>query len=131
LELQPVLAEVAESCRRLCASDHGALWLVEDDGLLHAWAYHAPKETADYDRQHPHAIDRSTAAGRAALTRAAVHIPDVDSDGEYGYGGARPYQAHPGEADLFCVKLVGAVFTVHVVRRPDRADQAELVLTFA
>ena len=131
LELQPVLDEVAESCRRLCDSDHGALWLVEDDGLLHARAYHAPKETADYDRQHPHAIDRSTAAGRAALTRAAVHIPDVDSDGEYGYGGPRLYRSMLGVPVLFDEKLIGAVVMVRVERRPYADDEIELVQTFA
>jgi hypothetical protein len=35
--LQPVLDEVVESCRRLCAADNGALWLLED-GFLHSVA---------------------------------------------------------------------------------------------
>ena len=30
-DLQPVLDEVVEACRRLCAADHGALWLLEGE----------------------------------------------------------------------------------------------------
>ena len=131
LELQPVLDEVAESCRRLCDSDHGALWLVQDDGLLHASAHHGTAETADYDRRHPHAIDRTTAAGRAALTRTAVHIPDVDGDGEYRYGGPRPYRSMLGVPVLFDEELIGAVVVVRVERRPFDDEEIELVQTFA
>jgi GAF domain len=77
--LQPVLEEVAEECRRLCEADHGALWLLED-GVLHVGAHHGEPEAAQYDLDHPHPIDRTTAAGRAAIERKPVQIPDVLED---------------------------------------------------
>jgi GAF domain-containing protein len=74
--IQPVLDEVVEACERLCRADYGALYLLER-GLLHVVAHHTDAEGAEWDRQHPHALDRTTAAGRAAVTREPVHCGDV------------------------------------------------------
>jgi GAF domain len=93
--LQPVLDEVVEACSRLCDADNAALWLL-DDGLLHSVADHGEPEGAAYDRQNPHPLDRTTLAGRTAVTRHTVHIPDVDADPEYAYRGPRPYRAMLG-----------------------------------
>jgi two-component system, NtrC family, sensor kinase len=79
--LQPVLEEIVESATRLCAGDNGRLWLVRD-GLLHAAAQYGSPESYEYDVQHPHTVDRSSLAGRVALTRAPVHIPDILADPE-------------------------------------------------
>src|SRR5215207_805805 len=80
--LQRVLDEVVEACRRLCEADNGALWLIEDE-LLHSAAHHGGAAAAQYDSQHPHALDRSTMAGRTALTRETIHVPDILDDPEY------------------------------------------------
>ncbi|HEU6445676.1 MAG TPA: GAF domain-containing protein, partial [Gaiellaceae bacterium] len=88
--IQPVLDEVVEACERLCRADYGALYLLED-GLLHVAAHDTKAEGAEYDRQHPHAVDRTTGAGRAALVREPVHIPDIHDDPEYSYGGPTAY----------------------------------------
>src|SRR5262249_60839323 len=64
--LQPVLEEVAEACRRLCKADDGASWLLQD-GLLHLGAYHGEHAGEQYDREHPHSLDRRSAAGCAAF----------------------------------------------------------------
>ena len=77
--LQPVLDEVIEACQRLSKADQGALYLLRD-GLLHSVAHHGLPEAVEYDTQHPHALDRTTAAGRAAVTREPVHIPDIEED---------------------------------------------------
>ena len=84
--IQPVLEEVVEACERLCKADYGALYLLEH-GLLHVVAHHTDADAAEWDRHHPHALDRSTAAGRAAVAREPVHIPDIRDDPEYSYGG--------------------------------------------
>ena len=84
--IQPVLDEVVDACERLCRADYGALYLLEH-GLLHVVAHHTDAEGAEWDRQHPHALDRTTAAGRAAVAREPVHIPDIRNDSEYSYGG--------------------------------------------
>ena len=46
-----------------------------------------------YDRDHPHALDRTTGAGRAAVTGEPVHIPDVLADPDYVYSGSFEYRA--------------------------------------
>src|SRR4029453_10211292 len=66
--LGPVLEEVAEACRRLCEADHGSLWLLRD-GLLHVGAHEGERAGEQYDREHPHLLDRTAGAGSAALER--------------------------------------------------------------
>jgi class 3 adenylate cyclase len=128
--LQPVLDEVVEACRRLCDADHGALWLLED-GLLHSVAHHAENEAAAYDRLHPHSIDRTTAAGRTALTRAPVHIPDILADREYSYPGPRPYRAMLGVPVMVEDDLIGVVVVVRREPRPFTDEHIALLQTFA
>jgi class 3 adenylate cyclase len=128
--LQPVLDEIVESATRLCAGDVGRLWLVKD-GLLHAAAHYGSPETYEYDVQHPHAVDRTSLAGRVALTQAPVHIPDILADPEYTYPGPRPYRAMLGVPVLIEKDLIGVVAVVRIA--PDRFanEHIELVRTFA
>ncbi|MBA3383172.1 MAG: GAF domain-containing protein [Actinobacteria bacterium] len=128
--LQPVLDEVVEACRRLCNADHGALWLLED-GLLHSVAHHGEVEAADYDRQHPHSLDRTTAAGRTALAREPVNIPDILADPEYAYPGPRPYRAMLGVPILVDDDLIGVVVVVRRDAQPFTDEDIALVQTFA
>ena len=110
--LQPVLDEIVEAAKRLCRAHHGALFLLED-GLLHLVADEtAPAAAAAYDREHPHALDRTTAAGRAAVTRAPVHIPDIRDDPEYAYAGPRTYRSILGVPILVEEELLGVVLAV-------------------
>jgi class 3 adenylate cyclase len=129
--LQPVLDELVEACRRLCNADYGALWLLEH-GLLHVAVHQgAPELGAEYDRQHPHALDRSTAAGRAALAREPVHIPDVLADPEYTYPGPRFFRAMLGVPILVEEELIGVVVLVRREPEPYTDEHIALVETFA
>jgi class 3 adenylate cyclase/putative methionine-R-sulfoxide reductase with GAF domain len=128
--LEPVLEEVVEACRRLCDADYGALWLLEHE-LLYLAVHHGSSEGAEYDRQHPHALDRTTAAGRAALERKPVHIPDVQEDPEYVYAGPRFYRAMLGVPILVEDDLIGVVVLVRREPEPFTADHIALVETFA
>jgi class 3 adenylate cyclase len=128
--LQPVLEEVAEACRRLCKGDHGSLWLLRD-GLLHVGAHHGEPEGAEYDREHPHPLDRTTAAGRAALERRPVQIPDVLADPEYTYPGPRFFRAMLGVPIMFEHDLIGVVVVVRREPQPFTGDHIALVQTFA
>ena len=128
--LEPVLDEVVEACRRLCDADYGALWLLEN-GVLQSAAHHGEPEGAAYDRQHPHALDRSTAAGRTAVMRAPVHIPDVLADPEYVYPGPRFYRAMLGVPIMVEDDLIGVVVLVRREPGPYTDEHITLVETFA
>jgi class 3 adenylate cyclase len=128
--LQPVLDEVVEACSRLCDADNAALWLL-DDGLLHSVADHGEPEGATYDREHPHPLDRTTVAGRTAVTRQPVHIPDVDADPEYAYRGPRPYQAMLGVPVIVEDDLIGVIVLDRKEQRPFSDDHIALSKTFA
>jgi two-component system, NtrC family, sensor kinase len=126
--LQPVLDEVVEACKRLCGADFGALYFLEDR-LLHVAAFHG--EGAEYDREHPHPLDRSTGAGRAAVTRRPVHIPDILADPEYAYGGPRYFRALLGVPIKVEEDLIGVVVLVRAEPDSFSDDHISLVQTFA
>jgi adenylate cyclase len=128
--LQPVLDEVAEACRRLCEADYGAVWLLQD-GLLHLGAHQGEPAGARYDREHPHAIDRTTAAGRAAVERRPVQIPDILDDPEYTYPGPRFFRTMLGVPIMFEDKLIGVVVVVRREPEPFTDDHVTLAQTFA
>jgi class 3 adenylate cyclase len=128
--LQPVLDEVVEACRRLCKADYGALWLLEH-GLLQLAVHHGSPEGAEYDREHPHALDRTTAAGRAALARETIHIPDIVADPEYTYPGPRFFRAMLGVPIIVEDELIGVVVLVRREPAPFSDEHIALVETFA
>jgi class 3 adenylate cyclase len=128
--LQPVLDAVAEACRRLCRGDSAAIWLVEGDRLMSV-AHHGENVGAAYDREHPHGIDRSTAAGRVAITRTPVHIPDIEADPEYTYAGPRPYRSMLGSPILVEEELIGVVVVVRKEEGPFSDDDMALLKTFS
>ena len=128
--LQPVLDEVVESATLLSGVENGRLWLVQD-GLLHAFANSGLDDTFEYDRQHPHPIDRTSFAGRAALTRARVHVPDLLEDPEYTYAGPRPYRAGLSVPIMVENELIGVIGIVRSTPGPFPEEHVELVETFA
>jgi class 3 adenylate cyclase len=128
--LQPVLDEVVEACSRLCDADNAALWLL-DDGLLRSVADHGEPEGAAYDRQHPHPLDRTTVAGRTAVTRQPIHLPDVDADPDYAYRGPRPYRALLGVPVIVEDDLIGVVILDRSEQRPFSDEHIALAQTFA
>ena len=128
--LQVVLDEVVEACRRLCEADQGALWLLED-GALHSVAHQGGAEAAQYDSEHPHALDRTTMAGRTAVMRETIHIPDVLDDPEYAYSGPRPYRSMLGAPVIVEDDLIGVVNLVRREPRPFTDDHIALLQTFA
>jgi class 3 adenylate cyclase/putative methionine-R-sulfoxide reductase with GAF domain len=129
--IQPVLDEMVEACERLCRADYGALYLLEQ-GLLHVAAHDTKSEGAEYDRQHPHRVDRTTAAGRAALERKPIHIPDIRADPEYSYGGPTEYyRSLIGVPIMVEDDLIGAVVLVRREPGPFTDEHIALVQTFA
>jgi class 3 adenylate cyclase len=138
--LQPVLDEIVEACRRLCDADTGALWLLEN-GVLQSAAHQGQPDAAAYDRGHPHAVDRTTAAGRTALLREPVLIPDIELDPDYAYSGPIHHRAMLGVPVNVENELIGVVVVVssrrhafdeaHVTLLETFADQAAIALANA
>ena len=129
--LQPVLDEVVEACERLCRAEYGALYLLEQ-GLLHVAAHHTLAGGGEYDRRHPHALDRTTAAGRAAVERQPIHIPDIEADPEYSYGGPTEYyRSVIGVPIMVEAELIGSVVLSRREPEPFADEHIELVQTFA
>ena len=129
--IQPVLDEVVEASERLCRADYGALYLLEH-GLLRVAAHNTHADGAEYDRQHPHALDRTTGAGRAAVAREPVHIPDIREDPEYSYGGPTAYYRSLIAVPVMVEDdLIGVVVLVRREPEPFTDDHIALVETFA
>src|SRR5262245_2665456 len=128
--LQPVLEEVAGACRRLCKADHGSIWLLQD-GLLHLGAHEGERAGEQYDREHPHSLDRTSAAGRTAVERRPVHIPDVLADPEYTYQGPRFFRAMLGVPIMVEDDLIGVVVVVRREPEPFTSEHIALAQTFA
>lgn len=130
-ELQAVLDEVTTAAMRLCAGQYAMLYVAEGDvlravagvGGIHQW---------EYDKDHPHAFDRTTFAGRTAVTREIVHVPDVNVDSEYAYLGPRTgFRAGLGVPVLFEDELIGVLLIVREEPGPYADEQIQLVQTFA
>jgi adenylate cyclase len=128
--LEPVLQEVVESATRLSRAKNGRLWLFVD-GLLHIAANCGQESGIDYDLERPRPLDRSTMAGRAALTREIVHLPDVEADPEYTYAGPRPFRSGLHAPILFEGDLIGVIGIVREEVGPFDESVVELLQTFA
>jgi GAF domain-containing protein len=130
-ELQPVLDEVATAAMRLCVGKYAMLYVATGDTLL-AVAGVGGVHQLQYDKDHPHAFDRTTWAGRTAVTREVVHVPDVRNDSEYAYHGPRTgFRAGLGVPVLFEDELIGVLLIVREEPEPFTEEQIQLVQTFA
>ena len=91
------------------------------------------QEWKEYLAQHPTRRGRDSAAGRAALERRTVHIPDVQADHEYTFGAKNIEKVRTVLAVpiLKCEDLLGVVVIYHLEVRPFTDKQIALVETFA
>jgi class 3 adenylate cyclase len=128
--LQPVLEQLVDECVRLCEAEGGVLYLVED-GLLKVSTELSHSEALAYDSQHPHALDRTTVAGRTAVERQPVQIPDILADAEYTYGGPRPFRTLLGVPVMIEDDLIGVVALWRAEPRAFTDANVVLVETFA
>jgi class 3 adenylate cyclase len=129
--LQPVLDEVIGAARQLCDGEYGSLHLLHGN-LLPAVSCSGSFEQWEYDKDHPHTLDRTTIVGRTAVTRSTVHIPDLLADPEYSYSGPRiGIRAGLGVPVLFEDELIGVMGIVRAEPAPFTDEQIQLVQTFA
>ena len=120
---------------RLCGAVHGGV-LTFDGDLLHLVAHvNASAEfAAVLQRAFPRAPGRGMVSARAILTRAAVHIPDIESDPELEHSG--PART-AGFRSALAVPLlreheaIGAIVVFGAEAKPFSERQVELLKIFA
>ncbi len=133
-DLQPVLETIVENATRLCEAEWGLLYRFDGEVLRVAAYYLASPEFRDFWRQGQIRPGRGSCAGRAALERRTVHIPDCLADPEYELaevqkmGGFRALVAVPMLRDSV---LIGVITMMRSEARPFTDKQIEMVTTFA
>ncbi|HET8558469.1 MAG TPA: adenylate/guanylate cyclase domain-containing protein [Gaiellaceae bacterium] len=131
--LEDVFSAVLDAAMRLCNGDFGAFYLKDGEVLRTAVQNGGSPEHTSYEMTHPHAVDRRTMAGRVALTRSPVHIPDVLEDPEYSWPGREmsDYRTAMGVPILLDEELIGVIGMIRYEARPFADEEIELVGTFA
>jgi two-component system NtrC family sensor kinase len=85
-DLQPVFDVMVQSAVRLCDGLHAAMFRFDGE-LIHFAAQHnfTPEGIEAVRRTFPVRPTRALGSGRAILSRAVVHIPDVEVDPEFAH----------------------------------------------
>jgi GAF domain-containing protein/CheY-like chemotaxis protein/anti-sigma regulatory factor (Ser/Thr protein kinase) len=131
---QPVLGVLVENAVRLAAATWGYIYRFDGEVFRAVAEHGVPSEVRDFWRRTPLRVGRGSGAGRAALERRTIHIPDVLTDPEYEHADA---QTQHRVRSLLCVPvlsgdaLLGVFALQRTEVRPFADDQIELVTTFA
>jgi two-component system, NtrC family, sensor kinase len=133
-DAQPTFDAIAASATRLCEAANG-LVMRFDGQLLHLAAHHnvAPERLAALQRTYPIPPDRRGVTGRAVISRAVVHVPDVAADPEYGLPQATTvgYRSVLGVPMLRDGAAMGAILVARDHVAPFTDKQIKLLETFA
>lgn len=133
-DLPTVLQAVIETAARLCDATISILFNRIGDAMHMGAHVGCSPEMVAFHRANPNPINRSNVAGRAALDRATIHVPDITQDPDYALkqswklGGWRSIIAVPllREGDV-----VGVLALSRPKTGPFSARQIELVESFA
>jgi GAF domain-containing protein/CheY-like chemotaxis protein len=131
-DIQPVLDTVVKSAARFCGADDAEIFILDGERLNVA-AHHGPIQSP-VGRGIP--LARGSVAGRAALERRAVHVPDLQTEAtEFAVGSALAREF--GYRTTLVVPLlrdgaaVGTINLRRAERNPFSDKQIELLKTFA
>ena len=132
-DLDAVFETVAESSVKLCGADRAFIYRFDGELLRMAAAVNVSGEVKEWIGQHPFRPGRHSGAGRAALERRTIHIPDVLADSEYSFGAkaVEAYRTVLGVPILKGDDLLGVMLIYHLEVRPFADKQIALVETFA
>jgi GAF domain-containing protein len=133
-DIQPVFDAIAANAARLCDAVNG-LVIRFDGQLLHLAAHHNvdPERLAAVKQAYPRPPSRGALSGRAILTRAVVHVPDVSKDPEYSL----PAATTIGYRSVLAVPMMhegiarGTILVARDVVAPFSDTHIALIQTFA
>jgi signal transduction histidine kinase len=133
-DVQPVFDAIAASATRLCEAVN-ALVVRFDGQLLHLVAHHnvAPERLDALERLYPGRANRGGVSGRVVLTRAVVHVEDVNADPEYTHVQATTvgYRTALGVPMLREGVAIGLILVARDRVAPFSDKQIALLQTFA
>jgi GAF domain-containing protein len=132
--IQPVFDTIVQNATRLCEALNGTVFRF-DGSLIHVAAHYniAPEAADVVGRVFPIPPDRGSVTGRAILTRAVTHVPDLASDPEHTYPGL----LEAGFRAVLSVPMargdtvIGAISVTRGQPRPFADKQIALLRTFA
>jgi len=132
-DLQPVFETVAESAVRLCGADRAFIFRFDGQVLRSVVSYNAPPELEKFIRENPIRPGRESGAGRAAVERRTIHIPDVTVDPEYTFKSkdVAPLRTVLTVPILKGDDLLGVILTYRLEVSPFTDRQIALVEAFA
>ena len=135
IDVQPVFEAIARNSVRLCNGVLGAVFRFDGElmyvGALHGYSPDGEEATR---RAFPTRPESRMLAGRAVLSRAIVHVPDVLSDPEFDY---RALASTADWRSLLVVpmlregKVLGTVGVARAQAGPFRDQEIGLLKTFA
>jgi two-component system NtrC family sensor kinase len=88
--LQPVLGTILATAQRLCGTDRGSIWILQDDEYRLAASIGIDKSTLRYFSVNPISPSRRSLVGRVALLNQTVHVPNVLENVELTFAHGRP-----------------------------------------
>jgi two-component system, NtrC family, sensor kinase len=133
-DLQAVLGALVRSVLDLCDASGGNIHLRDGETFRLEMQLGWPAEFAQYMRDHPIAPGTGSVSGRAILTGAVAHIPDVLEDRDYSLSEGPKiagYRALLGVPLLRQDEVIGVFSVGRPTPGPFTERQIELVRTFA
>src|SRR5262245_52306937 len=133
-QLQPVLDAIAATAARLCRTDFTYIVRLEGDRFRLVATNNADAEHARFVARNPQRLDRGSLAGKVALERRTIHVPDVLDDPEYTRWDS---QRLGGQRSMLGVPLlregetIGVILLLRKAVEPFTENEIDIVTTFA